>query len=100
GARRLPFFWWGGVSAVRLAEISPSERSAAERRLDRLQSACGCFAAAPALLVGMGVGWWSGASIVAACAYGVGAAITVKVATIAVSYFIYRGYITMLCRRL
>jgi hypothetical protein len=96
----LSFFLSAERVAIRVARTSTPALQSAQRRLDRLQSVCGCIPAVIALPIGIGVGWWMGAPVYVVCMYGIGAAAFAKFATIAGSYFAYRIYLARLCRRL
>ena len=96
--RRLAFFLSVERISVRIAEIPAPASQRAQRRLDRLQSGCGCIAAVIGLPTGVGFGLWMDAAVYVVCMYGLGAAAFAKFATIAGSYLAYRLYLARLCR--
>jgi hypothetical protein len=98
--RSLSFFLSTERIGVRTGDAPMHASRSSERWLDRLQSVCGCIPAVIGLSITGGLAWWLNVPIYVICAYGIGAAVAAKIATIAGAYFIYRIYLARLSRRL
>jgi hypothetical protein len=97
-ARRLAFFLSTRRLRVAMPLVAAPQARSLERRLVRLQSACGCTAGALGLLAGLAFGVWQHGSLAVLCLIAFGAAAAGKVAGIATAYLLYHAELVRFTR--